>query len=341
MAKIKKVKWFTPERVALINKDNLKLYDKYYNSCTIKNPDMIDTTFKTYKANFIQFLCWLAVHYGDLGLYSEEFLKNAVDIMEEYIAFAQTTLLNGKKTINNKIAAVSTFYLWSLKRGLIQAHPFDKKLERMKYASEDKRINSYFLTHEQVECIRTELETNTKKYNIQDRILFEIAMDSANRLGALERLTLSALDIDNMIFTDIREKRAYKVEVVFEDRAKDLILEWLEMRKDNYDKLEVDSLLIAYYDKAYRPMKRGVIHYKMRRFGEIVGIPDFHAHCSRKTSLNLVYEDTGDLLLASELANHKDTGTTVASYIKRKSKTELREKINALKEKKAAEESTE
>ena len=68
-------------------------------------------------------------------------------------------------------------------------------------------------------------------------------MRTANRIGALEKLTLSKLDLDNNMFTGIREKEGYITEVVFGDSAKELISEWLEMRKDEYDKLEVDSLL--------------------------------------------------------------------------------------------------
>jgi len=328
-----KVKWFTKERMSLISKDNIEKYEKYYKSCSMKNKDVEGTTFKTYKARFTQFLCWLAVEYDNIGIYSDEYFKNAIDIMEDYIYFCQNTLLNGKKTINNKIAAISTFYIWSRKRKYIDKHPFDKILDRMQNAKEEVIIKPHFLTHKQVEAIKNELETNTNKFDIQDRILFEVAIDSANRLGALEKLTLSSLDIDEMVFTDIREKRGYKVEVVFEEKAKELILQWLEMRKDKYDKLEVDSLLITNYGGEYCKMKRGTIQYRMRKIGTIVGIENFHAHSARKSSLDLTYKDTGDLLATSQLANHRSTQTTIDSYIRPQSKTELRNKINELKKK--------
>jgi integrase/recombinase XerC len=299
--------------------------------------DVKETTYRTYESNFKQFLCFLAVNYDNIDIYSDEFIDQAVDIMEEYIAFCQETLKNHKKTINNKIAAVSSFYIWSMKRGLIKSHPFDKKLDRMKGASEEKVLNSYFLTEEQVQTIRRELELNDK-YDIQDQILFEVSYDSANRIGALEKLTLSSLDLDNMVFTEIREKRGYMVDVVFEEKAADLLREWLEMRKEGYDKLEVDAPLITYYKEKYSSMNRGVIHARMRKIGQIVGIEDFRAHCVRKSKLNNVYDETGDLVLAAELGNHKDTSTTMQSYIKKRSKSELRDKINALKAKKDSEE---
>ena len=84
-------------------------------------------------------------------------------------------------------------------------------------------------------------------------------------------------------------------------------------------------------------MKRGTLHTRMKKIGQIVGIEDYHCHCVRKTRLNNVYDETGDLVLAAELANHKDTSTTVNSYIRKKSKSELRDKINALKAKNVAE----
>jgi integrase/recombinase XerC len=82
---------------------------------------------------------------------SKEFFENAIDIIEGYMAFCQDVLLNHKKKVNNKIAAISSFYLWSVKRRLIEFHPFDKRVDRMKGANEEHIINSYFLNDEQIE----------------------------------------------------------------------------------------------------------------------------------------------------------------------------------------------
>lgn len=332
-AKVIKVRYFTKDKLDKISPKNKKYYDKYLQSSIIKNRDVKETTYKTYKNFFMHWLAFLAEKYDNIDVYSNEFMENAVDIMESYIAFCQDTLFNNKKVINTKLSAVSSFYIWSMKRGFIKAHPFDKKLDRMKGAQEEKIINSYYLTPEQIQEIRLELSTNDK-FDIQDQILFEVAYDSANRIGALEKLTLSSLDLDNMLFENIREKRGYLVEVVFEEQAKDLIEEWLELRKDDYDRLEVDALFITKYKGEYRQMSRSTIHAKMQRYGQILGIDDFRAHCVRKSKLNNVYEETGDLTLAAELGNHQSTETTRAAYIRPKSKSEIRDKINALRNKK-------
>jgi Site-specific recombinase XerD len=331
MAKIVRIKYFTNERKALINPNNKKLYEKYLNSNIIKNRDVKDTTYRQYENYFNQFLVYLAENWDNIGLYSEEFFEDAVDIMEGFIQFCQETLQNNKKVINTKLSAVSTFYLWSLKRKLVDKHPFDKQLDRMKNANEEKIINSYFLDDNQIELIQRTLAED-KKYDIQDQIIWEVMVSSANRIGAICKLTLSSLDIESMMFENIREKRGYKVEVAFSEEAKELIGKWLEQRKD-LDDLEIDSLFITKYGKEYRPMSKSAIQNRIKKIGEIVGLDDFHAHCIRKTSLNQVYVKTGDLSLAAELGNHKSTEVTRQSYIKPQSKAEIRDKINKLMKK--------
>ena len=139
------------------------------------------------------------------------------------------------------------------------------------------------------------------------------------------------------MFVDIREKEGYHTQVVFGSVAKELIQEWLEMRKNDYDHLECDSLLITKYKGKYKPMGDSAIRDRMRKYCEIIQISDYRPHCQCKSRLNLVYEETGDLALAAELANHKSTETTRSFYCKPKTKAEVMEKINALKEKNEAE----
>jgi integrase/recombinase XerC len=328
MAKIVRVKYFTEEKKKLISESNKKLYDKYLKSNIIKNREVEDTTYGVYTNNMTHFMIFLAENYDNVGLYDEDFIKNAVDIMEDYISFCQDTLQNNKKTINNKIAAASSFYAWSMKRKYIGFHPFDKRLDRMKGAKDEKIINSYFLTEEEINKIKEGLE-DSKSFDIQDKILFYLAIDSANRIGALSKLTLSSMDIDEMVFKDIREKRGKRVEVVFEEKTRELIEDWLYQRKDNYDKMEVDSLFIANY-KTWIPMGKSSLQERIRKIGMIIGLEDFHAHCTRKSAINLIVEKTGDISLGAEIANHESVETTRQSYVKPRSKSQTRNKIKEL-----------
>ena len=77
-------------------------------------------------------------------------------------------------------------------------------------------------------------------------------------------------------------------------------------------------------------MSKGTLQERIKNIGKIIGLEDFHAHCTRKTKANLVTEITGDMSLASELLHHKSLETTRQAYIKKRSLTETRNKIKEL-----------
>lgn len=332
MGKITRIKYFTENKLKLINPENWKKYEKYLKSNIIKNKEVEETTYKVYKNYMKHFLVYLAEEWDNIDLYGDEFMEEAVDIIEGFMAFCQDTLKNNKKVINTKVSTVSSFYVWAVKRKYVQYHPFDKRVDRMKGAREEKIINSYFLTEEQIQQIKDGLEDD-KKFDIQDKILFYLAMDSANRIGAISKLVLSSMDLDNCVFTDIREKRGKRVEVIFEDDTRDLIEDWLDYRKNNLDGLDVDSLFITKHNGVYRPMTKGTLQRRMNAIGTIIGIDDFHAHCTRKSAINLITEQTGDISLAAEIANHESIETTRQAYIRPKTKAQVREKIKELTKK--------
>jgi integrase/recombinase XerC len=166
-----------------------------------------------------------------------------------------------------------------------------------------------------------------------DKVLWEIMLDSANRIGAIEKLKLTEMDLDACVFKNVREKRGYRVEVAFSEETRDLIEQWLDYRKENMDELKVDALFISKYGKTYKQMSKSALQDRIRKIGSIIGLEDFHAHCIRKTTLNSIYEKTGDLALSAEMGNHKSTETTRSSYIKPKSKAEVRDKIKELMKK--------
>lgn len=334
MAEIVKIKYFTPDKIALINPKNIELYDKYLKSNILKNREVKDTTYKVYEGFMQQFLVYIAEEWDNIELYSKEFFEDSIDIMEGFMQFCQDTLQNNKKVINTKLSTVSSFYVWSVKRRLIDYHPFQGKIERMKGANDERITKDHFLTEEQIEEISKGLEEN-RKYDIQDRILFHLSLDSGNRIGAISKLTLSSLDLENGLFENIREKRGKRTEVVFDQKCKEYIEEWLEMRKE-MDNLQVDALFISLYGKEYRPMSKGSLQRRSKEIGKIVGIEDFHMHSFRKTSIDRIMKLTNDIQIAKEHANHKSTDTTLL-YIKPKSKTEIREKLRELKNKKQEE----
>ena len=344
MAEKKRVykRYFTKDKIAKINPKNIKAYDKYLKTNIMKNKDVKETTYKSYKNYVYQFFVYLDEECDNIYILDDEFAEDAVDIMEGFMVFCQETLENNKKIINTKLSAVSSYFIWARKRGIIDNHPFDGKLERMKGASEERLINHYFLSQEEVDFVTEAIEEDLlkekgRKFDIQDLLIWRIMVESANRNGAISKLSLSSLDLDNMMFTDIREKGGKMVEATFEEGTVPVIEKWLEMRKE-MDNLECDALFVAKYNGEYRQMSSTSIYKRVRKMGTILGLDDLHPHCLRKTAGNRIVEITGDLTLAQEFLNHNDVSTTQKHYVKPKSKAEIRERLRKLKEQKSNEE---
>lgn len=324
-------RYATKERMAKVNPDNIKIYNKYLRSRTIKNADVKSTTYKVYQSYMNIFMCFIAERWDNFYLLDNDVLEeDMLDIMEDYMSFLADECGNGKKVINTKLSAVSSFYIWAVKRRLISNHPFDGKLERMSGANEEKKIAVYFLKDDEVKKITQELtqaNTSLSRYDLQDEVIWNIAYDSACRIGALHKLNVSSLDLEQNMFMNVREKRGKIVNIPFTDRTKDIIKKYLDWRKENG--IDCDALFFVRKNGNWDRMSTQSITLRIRKIGEIIGVGDFRPHCIRKTRLNQIAKK-GNMQLAQQLAHHEDMGTTAKFYTEKESEKETLQKINAI-----------
>ena len=177
-----------------LKKENVEIYLEYLNSCKSSNWETWETTYKTYCNNFKLFLVWFQKSYKNRLLLSKDTLLEMPGIIENYRNYCRN-LGNSKRTLMNKTTAISTFYAWCVRRNKIKYHPFSEKLDRLRFTERDKIRNSYFLTTEQILTVRLYMQVETKKYDLQDRILWELFLDSACRISAIQNLKLEQLDL--------------------------------------------------------------------------------------------------------------------------------------------------
>lgn len=331
---IKKVRYFTQEKLDKVSAKNKRYYKTYQTSRLSRNKDVKDTTYKVYQSYFNHFLVYISEQWDNIDLYDDEFQELAIDIMEGFMNFCQDTLFNNKKVINTKISAVSSFFHWSVKRGNIDKHPFDGKLDRMDNAREEKIIGEHFLEEHEIEKVTRVIRDNKKMFDFQDRLIWHIMLDSCNRVGAIEKLTLSSLNLEDMAFTNVREKRGKVVEVVFEEQTKRLIEKWLKMRKEDGSD-SIDAFFVTKYKGEWHQMTKGTIQRRIKKMGTILGLEDFRSHSIRKTAATKLYKETGRIELVAEMLNHDSIETTMAHYIKPETKMDTRRRIAEAKKMKA------
>lgn len=305
---------------------NWKIYKEYLNSCIARNEVVKNTTYRTYANNMKQFIEYLQQYENNYYLLNKKKSKNMVGILERYIRYCREIKRNNARTINNKITAISSFYIWVVKRDLVDVHPFRDKLDRLKVTDLEKRRKSYFLSSKEIVEIQVKMKLS-EKYDLQDRIIFNLIIDTACRISALQSIKLKNIDLENGIISGIVEKEQKIVEFAIFEETIELIKEWLRCRKNS-----AEYLFVTKYRGIFKQMSKSTIRDRVRKIGKLVEIDNLYPHSLRKTSINLLAE-VGGIDLASEFANHSGIDVTKKHYIKKKSARDRKEKLIQMRKK--------
>lgn len=311
-----------------VNRKNWEVYNTYLTSKAIQSKETVQTTYRTYFNNVKLFFQYLKTQEGNRYILSEDTLKSFTEIWERYVA-ACMQQGNNNRTIANKRTAISTFMDWCEKRDLIKYNPF-RKIESIKITETDKVRKSFFLTPQQIWEINYVMKHEKKKYDIQDRLIFNLFLDSAVRISAGHSLKLSQLNLENNCFDGVRHKEGYVKPVFFFDNTKKLILEWLKEREKQ--EIESEWLFISRYKKRINQMSKETIRARVRQIGDIVGIKGYYPHSIRKTIINII-SGAGTVTDGAMLGYHKDTKVTAEHYVKGKEEYEIKLRLLELRRK--------
>ena len=301
----------------MLNIFKVVLLSRRTRCCIIKSQDTVATTYKTYFDNMKLFFRYLKEFEGNRYILSNDTQKNFTDIWERYCSYCFSNG-NSRVTVNKKRTACSTFFDWCLKRRLIKVNPFIY-VEKLKITAVDKRRNSYFLTASQIWEINYTLKRD-KKFDIQDLLLFNLFLDSGARISEIHNLTWEQLDMEEMIFNNVRHKEGYIEPVIFFQETKEILKAWRELRAEKY--IENEYIFITQYNKTINHMSKETIRSRIRKIGKIVGIEDFYPHSIRKSILNITGQQSETV--AAALGHHKSTTVTREHYMKKKKLTEMR-----------------
>ena len=308
------------------NNKNWKIYNEYLNSCIARNEATKNTTYKIYSNNMKQFIDYIKKYENNCYLLSKDTMKVIVSILERYIHYCREIKKNNAQTVNNKLTAISSFYIWSVKRDLIEVHPFRDKLDRLKVTDLEKRRKSYYLSSKEIVEIQVKMKLS-EKYDLQDQIIFNLIIDTACRISALQSIKLENIDLENGIIAGIVEKEQKIVEFVIFEETIELIKEWLKCRKNS-----AEYLFITKYRGIFKQMSKSTIRDRVRKIGKLVGIDNLYPHSLRKTSINLLAE-VGGIDLASEFANHSGIDVTKKHYIRKTTAVEKKSKLLEMRKK--------
>lgn len=307
-----------------MNKNNIEIYENYIQSNKARNYETINTTYKMYRSRMNDFMKYLEEFENDELLLSSSLLMNCVQILERYIVNCRDRG-NNNQTINNKLTAISSFYIWCVKRNLISHHPFQNKLDRLKKGAFDKRRESYYLSTEEI--IKAKVLMAHNKFKLMDRIIWELFLDCGARVSALQNIKVGQIDFEKGIIREANEKGGKIVDLMFFENTSKLIREYLDKTGS-----KLGDYLFRSTKNKYKPICQATIRYKIKKIGKLIGYDELYPHTLRKTSVNMMY-NLGGIELATEYANHSDSKTTKDHYVKSRTIEENRDSIARLRRK--------
>lgn len=307
MEKRKSVRYATKEKLAKVSPENKQLIQKYF---SFKNMNLSSTSINGYKSDFNQWLVYIMENYNNQYILDMA-TDDAVDLIEDFIAFCTMVLENKERRIQRRMSSISSFYLFLRKKRKIKENPIDF-LDRPKVGKGEKLIiKQTFLTKDQVKEIR---ESLIKLNNLQLELFFEFGLSTMARVNALANVKIDQIDFKTERVEDVLEKEGRLVTLFPSKKSIELIKKWIEYREEN--DIQNEYLFITRYAQAWNGVSVGTLQDSwIKKIGAIINEPELHCHDLRHSGSNLLFHSGMKLEEVSKLLNHKGTQVTQDHYL--------------------------
>lgn len=306
------VKYVTKEKLEKVNKDNIKIIDRYFN---YKQSNLSEASIGSYQSDFNQLLVYIMENYDNESIMYivQNEPDEMINIIEDFLAFCRSVLGNKERRIQRRMASISSFFLFLRKRyrDKVKENPLEY-LDRPKVGKGEKpQIKQTFLTKEQVKKIRSKLKKND---NLQLTLFFEFGLSTLARANAIANVKIEQIDFVNNRINNVLEKEGYIVTLFPSKVTMKLIKEWLDYRKK--EGIVNEYLFITKYRGEWKNIVKGTLQNSwIKKIGEMIDIPQLHCHDLRHSGSNLLFHSGMPLEDVSQLLNHKSTAVTQDHYL--------------------------
>jgi site-specific recombinase XerD len=301
------VKFYDEEKLKLINKDTLKLVDKYKVDMSIR--ELSPKTVDAYISDLSQWLIYV---------YDNQDNKCCTDITEddltEFFYYCKTQGNNSRR-MKRRMSSISAFYKFLKKKRVAKDIPTDY-IDRPK--KDTDILPQIFLTQEQVDEIRVLLQEKIDKAEagwskhqlLTIQLYMEVSLSTMARVNAVRNLEWKQIDFDERVIKDVLEKEQRIVTLFFSEKVKYLMSGIREYRKEN----NIDDggfLFFSKTDGVISAISASTLLSWTQNLGSLIGIPELHCHSWRKTGANILKQNGVALEDVSKLLHHLGTEVTM------------------------------
>lgn len=152
------------------------------------------------------------------------------------------------------------------------------------------------------------------KWYLRDICIISLLLNTGMRCGALWKLDIDNIDLDNKKLVTI-DKGEKTQEYVLSDKMVKCLKQWLE---DRSNKLEGHNETALFISNRLTRMTLLSIRNIVNKYGINIEGKYITPHKLRATAITSVYEATNDVYIAQQFAGHADISTTAKIYIRGK-----------------------
>lgn len=303
----KKIRFHDEDKLANINKDTTKLYNKYKVDMSLR-----DLSLKTVSGYDNDLSHWFIYIYDNQGNQCITDLDE--DDITEFLYYCKTEG-NNTERMKRRMSSISAFYKFLRKKKIIKDNP-------MEFIDRPKRgapiFTQTYLTKEQVELMRNKLTEyrNNKGFNaIYYQLYALFSLSTMARVNAVSNLKWETIDFDNRVCNNVLEKEGRYVTLYFNQEVKDLLIE-LKLDRENNNIKDGGYVFYNDVDGKIQPFSNGTLDQWCKKIGEMINVTTLHPHDFRHSGATL-YKNSGmSLEDVSALLNHLGTDITKKFYLK-------------------------
>lgn len=301
----KKIKFYDPVKIKNINKETLKLFDKYKIDMTIR--ELSPKTIEHYENDLFQ---WFIYIYDNQD--NQCITKLEEDDIVEFIYYCKTEGNNSRR-MKRRISSISAFYNFLRRKKIIKENPLEF-FERPK--KDTDVIIQTFLTKEQIDLMKQKLKESG---DLQLEVYALFSLSTMARVNAISNVKWDQIDFDERTVNEVLEKEGKIVTLYFSEEVKDLLLKLKKYREAN----NIDDegwVFITYYNKKYNKVAKGTMQQWAKKVGELIEVPSLHAHDFRHSGSQIMLINGCPLEEISSLLNHSGLDVTRKFYTRQDKK---------------------
>ena len=264
------------------------------------------TTISVYMNNILHFVRFVVK--GDIA---NDFYKSITssDVEKYMISLETRKTKDGIKKTGDDIlqarwSSLNYFFNWLVKRGYIEENPI-VTVERPKNQTEHKVT---YLTKVEINKLYRAIDNNPSEIvAMRDKTLISLALATALRISAIVNINIEDVDLENDVINVI-EKRQKVRAIAFGEQTKNMLQEWIDVRKNKYVDVDTTALFVS---RNKSRLSVDAVGDLLDKYCDEAGIKRITPHKLRATAACMLAKAGIPVKAIAKQLGHNNTQTTM------------------------------